>query len=247
MLELKLRKEYLMSISIYKDVQVINREEDKKLKVAPIKGFSYASDVATCIVTVAEFFQAAQSQPVVFAKNEQGDYIALAVMALKDGKNVFVKDDGTWRENEYIPAFIRRYPFIYIQHDVDKLTLAIDHDNKAVNKRKGEAIFDADGEPTDFTQKVLDFLNEYQQSTTLTQTMIKMLDEKGLLEDSTASITRHGEEVGLTGFLRVNEEKLSSLPDSDVLDLIKSGAYKWIVAHLMSLTNFKKLMVLSEK
>jgi hypothetical protein len=74
-----------------------------------------------------------------------------------------------------------------------------------------------------------------------------VLDEKGLLEDATASITKNGEEVGLTGFQRVNEERLSSLPDSDVLDLIKSGAYKWIVAHLMSLTNFKKLMVLAEK
>ena len=90
MLEWKQRKEYLMSISIYKDVRVINREEDQKLKVAPIEGFSYASDVATCVVTVAEFFQAAQSQPVVFAKNEQGGYLALVVMALKDRKNIIM-------------------------------------------------------------------------------------------------------------------------------------------------------------
>jgi len=236
-----------MSINIYKDVRVINRDEDKKLKVAPIEGFSYASDVGSCIITVAEFFQAAKSQPVVFAKNEQGDYLALAVMGLKNGKNVYVKDDGTWRENEYIPAFIRRYPFIYIQHDVDKLTLAIDHDNKAVNKRKGEAIFDADGEPSDYTQKVLGFLDEYQQSSNHTQAMIKMLDEKGLLEDATASIVKNGDEVGLTGFKRVNEEKLASLADNDVLDLIKSGVYKWVVAHLMSLANFQKLVAFSEK
>jgi hypothetical protein len=32
-----------------------------------------------------------------------------------------------------------------------------------------------------------------------------------------------------------------------VLDLIKSGAYKWVVAHLMSLSNFQKLLTYSEQ
>lgn len=236
-----------MSNGIYKDVRIINREDDKKLKVVPIEGFSYASEVGSCIITGAEFFTAAKSQPVVFAKNEQGEYLALAVMGLKNETNLFVKADGTWRDNEYIPAFIRRYPFIYVQHESDELSLAIDHNNKAVNKRKGEAIFDSEGEPTEYTKKVLNFLDQYQQSSHQTQAMIKILDEKGLLEDATAKIVKNGSEVELTGFKRVNEENLSALDDTDVLELIKSGAYKWIVAHLMSLSNFQKLLTYSEE
>lgn len=236
-----------MNLGIYKDVRVINREEDSKLKISPIEGFSYASDLRDCIVTVSEFYEAAKSQPIVFTKNDQGEYLALALMGFKTEKNLFVNEDGSWRAGEYVPAFVRRYPFIYIQHSGDSLTLAVDHAHKAVNKRKGEALFNADGEPSEYTERVLDFLNQYQQANNYTQAMIKMLDEKGLLEDATAKMVQNGEPVNLTGFKRVNEARLSELSDTEVLDLIKSGAYKWVVAHLMSLSNFQKLLTYSEK
>jgi hypothetical protein len=236
-----------MNLGIYKDVRLINREEDKKLKVAPIEGFGYAADLRDCIITVSEFYEAAKSQPIVFAKNEQGEFLALALMGLTTDKNLFVNEDGTWRAGEYVPAFVRRYPFIYVAHDEDKLTLAIDHDHKAVNKRKGEALFDADGEASDYTNRVMDFLNQYQQENSHTQAMIKMLDDKGLLEDATAKMVQNGKQVNLTGFMRVNEERLSALDSSEVLDLISTGAYKWVVAHLMSLSNFQKLLTYSEQ
>ena len=77
--------------------------------------------------------------------------------------------------------------------------------------------------------------------------MIKMLDEKGLLEDATAKLVQNGEPSNLTGFKRVNEDRLSELSDTEVMDLIKSGVYKWVVAHLMSLSNFQKLLTYSEQ
>jgi hypothetical protein len=236
-----------MSLAIYKDVRVINREEDKKLKVSPIEGFSYASNMRDCIITGTEFYAAAKSQPIVFTKNENGEYMALALMGLISEKNLFTNEDGSWRVGEYVPAFVRRYPFIYIQHSGDSLTLAVDHGHKAVNKRKGEALFNADGEPSAYTQRVMDFLSQYQEASIRTQAMIKLLDDKGLLEDATAKLVQNGEPATLTGFKRVNEEKLSELSDTDILELIKSGVYKWIVAHLMSLSNFKKLLTYSEQ
>ena len=168
-------------------------------------------------------------------------------MGLISEKNLFTSEDGSWRAGEYVPAFVRRYPFIYIQHSGDSLTLAVDHGHKAVNKRKGEALFNVDGEPSTYTERVIDFLNQYQEANHRTQAMIKMLDEKGLLEDATAKMVQNGEPVNLTGFKRVNEARLSELSDTEVLDLIKSGAYKWVVAHLMSLSNFQKLLTYSEQ
>ena len=236
-----------MNLGIYKDVRLINREEDLKLKVSPITGFSYASNLRDCIITVIEFYEAAKSQPIVFTKNEQGEYSAIALMGLASEKNVFVNTDGAWRAGEYVPAFVRRYPFIYVKHGDDQLSLAIDHDTKAVNKRKGEALFNNDGEPSAYTDRVMNFLDQYQQAHSHTETLIKMLDEKGLLEEATAKVVQNGEETNLTGFQRVNEERLNNLSDTETLDLIKSGAYKWIVAHLMSLANFQKIVAYSEQ
>jgi hypothetical protein len=92
----------------------------------------------------------------------------------------------------------------------------------------------------------MEFLNQYQQADAHTKAMVKMLDDKGLLEEATAQMVQNGEKVSLTGFMRVNEERLSGLNDGDVLEMTKSGAYKWVVAHLMSLSNFQKLVTYSE-
>ncbi len=235
-----------MNLGIYKDVRLINLEEDKKLKVAPIEGFAYAADLRDCIITVSEFYEASKSQPIVFAKNEQGEFLALALMGLKEEGNLFVNQDGSWRIGEYVPAFVRRYPFIFVAHSENQLSLAIDHDHKAVNKRKGEALFTAEGEASEYTTSLMDFLSQYQQANLNTQAMIKMLDDKGLLEDATAKMMKNGEPMNLTGFMRVNEQKLDDLSDSDMLELVKTGAYKWVVAHLMSLSNFQKLLTYSE-
>jgi hypothetical protein len=235
-----------MELGIYKNIKVVNRSTDTKLKVAPIEGFQYASELRHCLITINEFYEAAKSQPIVFSKQQDtGNYFACALMGLTEGSNLFVNKDGSWRTGEYVPAFVRRYPFIFVEHDGDNLSLAIDHDHKAVNKRKGEALFDGEGEATAYTNQVMSFMTLYQQSSIHTQEMIKMLDEKGLLEEATAKIVQNGEESVLTGFMRVNEEKLATIDDSDMLDLVKTGAYKWVVAHLMSLSNFRKLLSFS--
>lgn len=231
-----------MNLGIYKDIRLINLEEDKKLKVTPIEGFAYAANLRECVITVSEFYEAAKSQPIVFAKNDQGEFVAMVLMGLKEQANLFVNQDGSWRDGEYVPAFVRRYPFIFVEHSENQLSLAIDHDHKAVNKRKGEALFNAEGEASEYTKRVMDFLNQYQQANLNTQAMIKVLDDKGLLEDATAKMIQNGEPMNLTGFMRVNEQKLDDLSDSDMLKLVKTGAYKWVVAHLMSLSNFRKLL-----
>jgi hypothetical protein len=225
---------------MYKNVKLLTKS-DKDLKVDVVKSFKYAKELTQCIVTVDEFFKASRSQPIVFAKNEAGEYFATAILGVEDA-NIFVNGKGEWSKGEYIPAYVRRYPFIFVQEN-NTLALAYDSECKEVNEKKGKDLFDAD-ENSEYLNSIMKFMQEYQNSSQKSAMFIKALDELGLLEDTNANLNIDGKKFTFTGFKRVNEKKLSELSDEDKLKLIKNGSYNLIVAHLISLSNFDKLAAL---
>ena len=232
-----------MALGIYKNVEVLNKDTHKSLKIDELKGFDYAKELRDCVISLSEFYQSAKSQPIVFSKNDQGEYFAVALMGLKEQKNLFVQEDGSWKPGEYVPAFIRRYPFVFVSSG-EQLVLAVDTDCPAVNEDQGQMLFDEEGEVTAYTEKVMEFMLEYQQSNAQTQVFIQTLDELDLLETASAELNQEGEKLTFTGFSRINEKKFNDLNDEDTLKLVRSGYYKLVTAHLMSLTNFSKLMSL---
>ena len=225
---------------MYKNVKLLSKE-DKTLKVDAIKEFKYAEDLMQCIITVDEFFKAARSQPIVFSKNKDKEYSASTLLGLEENKNSFVNEKGEWIKGEYIPAYVRRYPFIFVQ-DKDQLALAYDSDCEEINNKKGKALFNKDGAQTKYTTSVMKFMEDYQKSSIITSNFIKELDSLELLEDSNATMEVNGKKFSFTGFQRVNEEKLNALDDEKTMKLIKNGSYKLIVAHLISMANFEKLV-----
>ena len=229
---------------MYKNVKLLNKE-DKDLKVDAIKGFKYSKELTQCIVTVDEFFKASKSQPIVFSKNDAKEYFASTLLGLEKDKNNFVNGKGEWIKAEYIPAYVRRYPFIFIK-DKDLLALAYDSDCKEINKKKGQELFDKDAKESEYTVNVMKFMESYQKSSAITSSFIKELDELSLLEDANANMTVDGKKFSFTGFKKVNEEKLNALDEEQTMKLIKNGSYKLIVAHLISMGNFDKLVSLQK-
>ena len=191
-------------------------------------------------ITIKEFYEACKSQPIVFTKSENGEFLAQALLGLDKDKNNFVSKNGDWLKGKYIPAFVRRYPFIFSKID-DKFALAIDEDSNVLNEETGESLFDEKGEASSYLANVMKFMEEYQDQITRTQILAKLLDELGLLEPARVDGNVKGKEFSLTGFLKVNEEKFNALDDDKVLELVKSGTYKLVTAHLISLSNFGSL------
>lgn len=228
---------------MYKNVKLIIKDEDKDLKVKPIENYSFALSMAQSIVGIDELFKTCLSYPVLFNKGEN-NYNAVAFMGLKDGQNLFINSDGVFKEDSYIPSNFRKYPFIYVK-DNDKLHLAYDQDSKSINKKSGEALFDNDGNNTKYLENVVTFMNSFQNSLVNMEQYIKQLDDAGVLEESVTNIN-NGQYL-ISGFYKVNEEKLNSLDKYVLRDLVKSGAYKVAIAHLLSHNNFEKLANLQSK
>ena len=230
---------------MYKNIKLLNSEEDKQLKVTPLDTFEYAKEKGQVVITLDEFFVASKSQPIIFTQNPDGEYFASVLLGLEQDKNSFVMKNGKWAKSEYVPTYIRRYPFIFVKNN-DNLAVAYDSDCKNINTKEGEVLFDTEGKSSEYLTNVIKFMDNFQNNSLMTASFIKELDELNLLEDANATIEVKGKKFAFTGFKRVDEKKLGELDDEKLLRLMKSGAYKFIMAHLISLGNFEKLVSLQK-
>jgi hypothetical protein len=165
-------------------------------------------------------------------------------LGLQADRNLFVTGEGDaaqWRTGEYVPAYLRRYPFIFVDHD-DQYYLAIDRDCAAINTDEGRVLFNEDGSQSAYVGEIMTFMRDYQQAVARTQQFLETLSRLDLLEEITATFTIAGETSRLGGLLRVNEAKLDALAETDIQQLIQNGFYKLVTAHLISLTNLQKLL-----
>ena len=233
-----------MEVGIYKDVRPLDKTEDAKLRISELKGFDYAASMHSCAITVDEFYEAAKSAPIVFADTPNG-VKAVSLLGVREGQNVFVSSEGEWTKSEYVPAYIRRYPFIFFEQD-NVFALGIDHGCAAVNKSKGKAVFNKDGEASDYVNNVLVFMQDYQTAAQRTDFFVNRLVELDLLEEANATIRENDVATGIVTFKRISEEKLNKLDDEKALALLREGFYRLISAHLLSLTNFGKLFELGK-
>lgn len=233
-----------MSTLMFYDKPVgLNREKHKNTKIAPSSGFMFAAKTNSIVLTSIEFIEAAKEYPIVFAKVSDDAAIPVALVGLRNDENLFVDADGKW-DARYIPAFVRRYPFVLAEgENKDQFTVCVDEAYPGLGETDGQPLFDEKGENTPFLQSALDFLNNYQAQFAATQKFVKTLQKNDLLEEISAKAAMaSGENYLLKGLLVVNEKKLHDLGPKKIFDMFQSNDLAWIYAHLMSLGNMSRLV-----
>jgi hypothetical protein len=228
---------------IYGQVEAVNKQRHQDWSIKAGKDFNFAKKVNSVPLMAVEFPSAAADYSIVFAGSGD-DVLPVVVMGIREDENLYIDAQGTWNV-DYVPAFIRRYPFVFASTDNgDTLTLCVDENYEGCNQEgRGERLFDADGERTQYLGKVLDFLQDYQQHFQRTQTFCKQLAKLDLLEDMGAKFTLpSGEERTLSGFKVVNRDKLKALPSEDVQALFGNDGLELIYLHMHSMQNLNKVL-----
>ena len=191
-----------------------------------------------------EFFQAARHYPILFV-GEGANASPIALLGLKPGQNGFVDATGQWQRAAYVPAFVRRYPFVLAQVDQenqDNFTVCFDREFAGWNEQEGQALFDAEGKNSAYLDETIRFLHNFTAEMERTRRFVAQLAELDLLVPRSMRLTHSGgESFVLSDFLAVDEEKFLKLPDKKVLALNKAGYLGWVYAHLMSLGNANEL------
>lgn len=192
-------------------------------------------------INAVEFALTSKQYPIVFTSSDP--VAAVAVFGLKEGQNLFVDDKGEWLQGVYIPAYVRRYPFIFMTSgDRQQFTLCVDEDSPFVTTGGGQALYNND-EPTEVVQSALEFCKSFQGHFDATQVLCAELVKHDLLVPNRADVVlKSGERLGLGGFRVIDETKFNELPDDVFLDWRKKGWLHVIYSHLLSQSNWSNLV-----
>lgn len=231
-------------LMFYEQVVPINHGRHGRWSVAQDRNNSgFAAGSMAAPLMTAEFLSAAVEYPIVFAKGSAG-YAPMVMLGIENGKSLFVDADGKWT-GRYIPAFIRRYPFVFAQSgDKSQFTLCIDETYSGCDPdgREGQRLYGDDGQPAPTLQRALEFTRSFEVENRRTGEFCRLLEENNLLDPMNAQIAMpNGAKRSLTGFAVVSRERLKALEGEVLSDFFRRDVLELIYQHHVSLRNLEKL------
>jgi len=221
----------------YKDLVPLNSNEHAKWKIKGLDNASFMQSQHAIPITTDEFINAARNYPIVFSVGDNS--VPLILMGLNEGVNTFMNDEGQFREPAYVPAYVRRYPFMLakLRPEAEELSLCFDPTANAVGDfKEGDTLFDGD-QPSETTKNILNFCEQFEQAGQRTGQFVQELEKMGLLMDGEVSIQQTGVEKPFIyrGFKMVDEAKLRDLRGDELRKINQNGILPLIYAHLFSL------------
>lgn len=210
-------------------------------------GLGFARETNAIPLVLDEVAPASAHVPIVFTKS--GTPAMVGVVGFADQVNLFLGADGRWKPDSYVPAYVRRYPFIFAREGTtNRYTLCVDEE--AIDPAAPmERAFFVEGQATRTTQQALTFCQNYQKHHELTAAFLEALDGQHLLVERAADveIQRASGAVrsGLNGFFVIDEARFNALPDSVFLDWRRRGWISAVYAHILSQQHWKTLIALA--
>lgn len=229
---------------------LLNNVDHKNLRVIRDYSSQYGDDEMS-VVTFPQEFRAIQNDyPIFFKKNaETGKFIPVALTGLRQNENLFLSEKG-W-DSQYIPASVKRRPFLIgIQppkpddaSGQPSKMVYVDMDSPRVSESQGDAVFLPHGGYSPYLEAIVDLLDYIQYGTELNEQFTDVLLTHELLETVALEVTlKSGERINLAGLYTINEDKLSLLPGSAVVELHSKGFLECIYMALASHSNMVKLI-----
>ena len=235
------------NVLFYSKPEPLSNETHGKLGLRRIdRPFAFAAGAQAVPVTVTEFGLAALSYPLIFAGDRKQP---LAVMGVSGDANMFLLPSGYFEVGVYVPAYIRRYPFVLANDETrQQLVVCIDRGAPMLGDLPDLPFFDPAGQPTDYTKNCIQFCNDYEAEVRRTESFIALLTELDLFDTRKTTYTptlpdgSAGQPQEIAEYFAVSEERLKALPDDKIRSLLDNGALNQIFAHLNSLAGWDKLI-----
>ncbi|HVI31154.1 SapC family protein [Phenylobacterium sp.] len=237
------------NVLFYSQPEPLTPELHGKLGVKRMDGpFSFARVGHAIPLTVGEFPLAAVTGPIIFVGDEK---LPIAVMGLNAGENMFVRDNGMFEPGVYIPAYVRRYPFVFANDQANnQMVLCVDRKAEFIVEG-GDMPFFENGQPSEYTKNCIEFCNNFEIERQRTLSFVQILKDLDLFEQKTANFTpmnpdgTPGEPQKIADYFGVSEDKLNKLPTDKLVELRDNGALSQIYAHMLSLVGWDRLIALA--
>jgi SapC len=218
----------------------IGRHSDCSVEISG--DYAFSGKVNSVPLMAVEFPHAASEYAIVFAGNET-NLLPAVILGVRGNENLFLSKEKAW-EAKYIPAFVRRYPFVFsTSPDGQRLILCIDEAFAGFNREgRGQRLFGEDGKPSAYVENVLKFLQEYQAQFLRTQAFCAKVRELDVLEPMQAQVDlASGERMALSGFMAVSRSKLKAVSGDKLAELAQTDELELLYLHLQAMRNFLSL------
>jgi hypothetical protein len=232
---------------MYKTLVPINKARHASKKIKQAAGFGYAAGFHIASIMAHEFARAASIYPIVFLEDKaENTFRPVVLMGLESGENLFVDPAGKWQAS-YIPAIIRRYPFALAGSGQEgQYTVCVDEGSDLISDSEGVALFNEQGEPTESLENVKKYLAELQQMDMFTRDFCAALTASNMFTPMNMRVRQAEQIRNINGCYVINEERLNSLSVERFVELRDKRYLPAIYAHLVSLAQVERLLMLKE-
>jgi len=227
---------------------MLNNVDHKDTRVITDRSAQYGDNVMYTMTFPYEFRSVQAVYPILFHRDERGEFYPVALFGFQTGENLFL-DAAGWQAR-YVPAMIRRQPFLIgfsaAPDQVDGETrrmLSLDMAHPRVSTERGEPLFEPLGGRTPFLEEMATLLETIYHGAESNRKFVAALQEYGLIESVTFDITlADGSRNQLLGFFAINEEKLRELPGEALGKLSSNGFLMPLFMMLASTVNVRTLV-----
>lgn len=223
----------------YRRVVALDREKHRKSRIArPQQPFGFAQGTQFIPAVVDEFASACREFAILFVPGPNHPS-PVFVVGFSTGQNLLVTKTGEW-SGTYVPAFVRRYPFIRGDVEGGDPVICVDQDYEGLNEKSGEAFFDGE-EQTPYLQQQVALVNAYYEASRRTEEFCHLVQQSNLLKSITIDVRTPSGTTAVHGLLAIDEEKLNALAEKEFEKLRKGGWLPAIYAQLISLGSIGQL------
>ena len=227
------------------NLEALNPETHKDIKINTADYSDPMYKVNACYLVASELMSVVHDYPVYVVKNPEKNQFQLnAILGFDSGENLYLKE-GKWVAT-YFPLDIQRRPFqLYLPEGVSSPEgqIALNRNSEQVQGTYGHSVFDDDGQPTVYLQRIKLCFSQLLSGAAATAQALQKMADYDLIHQVDLNITlRDGTESPIRGVYSVNHEALQALSGERLEECNRNGIIQLCYLMDSSVVHMDKLI-----
>ncbi|WP_440875978.1 SapC family protein [Thalassotalea sp. PLHSN55] len=216
------------------NIELLHPVAHRDLRVNTSKYNVEQNQVNSSMVMLSELSSLVHEYPIFITKNTStGQFQLTAILGFEQGENLYLQGDA-WQAT-YLPLDILRRPFrVHLpEGEFDSgAKLAVDYASPLFQRKVGERIFDEQGAPTPYLDRIQQTFSQLMTGTTQTRNLLQQANELELLSPINLNIDLAEQgNIELNGLYTFDQEAITNLTGSKLKTCHQSGILQ--VCHLL--------------
>jgi hypothetical protein len=229
----------------YKNIVALDRQKHQDLNLTTPMDLHFAQKANFIPILLSELSEVIQELPVVFIPIGENEFSLGAITGLQKDSNLLIRN-GFWL-GRYIPAFLRRYPFMTLAapSDTSQFTIVIDEQADCLSGRSIEGTLKSknplfeDDKPTKTLQDLIPFLQKFHADNLQTQAFCRRMKELNLLTQGDLAIAdKQGKQYQVNGGWLIDDAILKNLDPQVIQEFFQNDLLQKIYQIQFSIKNF---------